>query len=251
MRSASGGIASSFCATRYQEGSDFHAGARHDVRERGRGECLLHGVHHPCARRVDIGGEVVDEVVFGEPAEAARVGEQMGERRRDRSLREKCAERFALVEAERGDVDEPDDVRCVRAERGDDLAAVGVSDDDRGALLELEHLAQPRDVVGERAQRELRRSHLEALRLEALDHAAPAGSVGPGAVDENDVRPSVHCRLPSSELWKGECRRRGAGAHHTIVRFESASGALGYARLEERCRRAPRGSSTGATRNSR
>src|SRR2546427_11464763 len=27
MRSASGGIASSFCATRYQVGSDFHAGA--------------------------------------------------------------------------------------------------------------------------------------------------------------------------------------------------------------------------------
>ena len=116
----------------------------------------------------------------------------MGECRRDRPLREQCAERFALVEAERGDVDEPDDVRRVRAERGDDLAAVGVSDDDRGALLELEHLAQPRDVVGERAQRELRRSHLEALSLEALDHAAPAGSVGPGAVDENDVRSSVH-----------------------------------------------------------
>ena len=81
----------------------------------------------------------------------------MRERRGDRPLREKRSERFALVEAERGDVDEGDDIRRVGAERGDDLAAVGVSDDDRGAVLEVEHLAQPRDVVGERAQRELGR----------------------------------------------------------------------------------------------
>jgi hypothetical protein len=67
----------------------------------------------------------------------------------DGPLREKCAERLALVEGERGDVDEADDVRCVRSEGRDDLAAVGVSDDDRGAVLELEHLAQPCDVVGE------------------------------------------------------------------------------------------------------
>ena len=61
---------------------------------------------------------------------------EMRQRRRDRPLGEKCAERLALVEPERGDVDEADDVRRVRAERGDDLAAVGVSDDDRRAVLE-------------------------------------------------------------------------------------------------------------------
>jgi hypothetical protein len=49
------------------------------------------------------------------------------------SLREQRPERLALVEAEGGDVDETDDVWSVRAERRDDLAAVGVSDDDRRA----------------------------------------------------------------------------------------------------------------------
>src|SRR5207244_388341 len=104
----------------------------------------------------------------------------MRERRCDRSLREKRPERFTLVEAEGGDVDEADDIRGVGSEGGDDLATVRVSDDDRGAVLELEHLAQPYDVVGERAERELGRPHLEALCLEALDDAAPAGPVGPG-----------------------------------------------------------------------
>src|SRR5262245_6685742 len=53
-------------------------------------------------------------------------------------------------------------------------------------------IAQPGDVVGERGQRELRRSHLESVRLEALDDAASAGPVGPGAVNEDNVGPAVH-----------------------------------------------------------
>src|SRR6266704_5981203 len=116
----------------------------------------------------------------------------MRECRCDRPLGEKRSERFALVEAEGGDVDEADDVRGAGPEGGDDLAAVGVSDEDRRAVLEVEYLAQPGDVVGERGQRELRRSDLEAVCLEALDDAAPAGPVGPGAVDKNDVRSAVH-----------------------------------------------------------
>src|SRR5712691_4621035 len=130
----------------------------------------------------------------------------MCERRRDRPLREKRPKRLALVETECGDVDEAHHARCVRAKRRDDLAAVGVSDDDRRAVLELEYLAQPADVVGKRGQRELRRPHLEALCLEALDDAAPAGPVGPGAMDENDVRPAVHLSpTPFVESWKDEC----------------------------------------------
>jgi hypothetical protein len=82
----------------------------HHVGECGGRKGLLHGVQDSRAFRVDVGGEVVDEVVLGEPAEAARVGEEMRERRRDRSLREKRPERLTLVEAERGDVDEADDV---------------------------------------------------------------------------------------------------------------------------------------------
>src|SRR5207244_13225532 len=140
----------------------------------------------------DVAGEVVDEVVLGQPAEAARGGEQMRERRRHGPLREKRAERLALVETERSDVDEAEDVRWGRAERRDDLTAIGVSDNDRGAVLELEHLSQPRHVVDERVERELRGSDLEAVCLEAFDDAAPAGPVGPGAMNENDVGPAVH-----------------------------------------------------------
>jgi len=40
-----------------------------------------------------------------------------------RPLREQRADRLTLVEPERRDVDEADDVRCVGAERGDDLAS--------------------------------------------------------------------------------------------------------------------------------
>src|SRR4029077_20917216 len=102
---------------------------------RGR-KSLLDGVQDPCAFRVDVGCEVVDEVVLGEPAEAARVGEEMRERRRDRTLGEKRSERFAFVEAEGGDVDEADDVWRVRPERGHDLAALGMPHDTRGGALE-------------------------------------------------------------------------------------------------------------------
>ena len=91
---------------------------------------------------------MVDEVVLGEPAEAERVGEQVRECGRDGSLGEERAERLALIQAECRDVDEARDVRGVGAERGDDLAAVGVSGDDRRAVLEVEDLPQPRDVVG-------------------------------------------------------------------------------------------------------
>src|SRR2546430_13972416 len=58
---------------------------------------------------------------------------EMLEGRRARPLREKRPERLPLVQAERGDVDKADDVWSVCAERGDDLTAVGVSDDDRRA----------------------------------------------------------------------------------------------------------------------
>ena len=99
----------------------------------------------------------------------------MRQRRRHRSLREKRAERFALVEPERGDVDEARDVWCIRPERGDDLAPIGVSDGDRGSVLEVEHLAQPGEVVGQRAQRKLGCPDLKAVGLQTLDDGAPAG----------------------------------------------------------------------------
>src|SRR4249920_781624 len=71
--SASGGITSSFSATRNHEGSDFHAGGAHHVVKRGQGQMLLHGVHDLRLDRIDIGGEVTEEIVLGEPGETLRV----------------------------------------------------------------------------------------------------------------------------------------------------------------------------------
>ena len=171
---------------------------------------------------------------------AAAAGDpDVRERRSHRSLREQPSERFALVESERRDVDEPDDVRRIRPERGDDLASIGVPDDDRRAVLEIEHLAQARDVVDERGQRELRRSHLKALCLEALDDAAPGGAVGPGSVDENDIWPAVHLRSSFARFRRSrKCRREPAPAHRTILRFVCSPR---VADVDPRTRRGARG----------
>jgi hypothetical protein len=67
-----------------------------------------------------------------------------------------------------------------------------VSDDKRWTVLELEHLPQAGDVVGERAQWKLRRSDVEAVGLQALNNTAPAGPLGPRAMNQDDVRPAVH-----------------------------------------------------------
>src|SRR6185437_7740516 len=72
----------------------------HHVAGGGGGQRLLHGVHHPCPDRVDVGGEMVHEVVFGQPVEAVGVGDQVGQRRGHRPLGQQRAERFALVQAE-------------------------------------------------------------------------------------------------------------------------------------------------------
>ena len=119
-RSACGGIASSYWATKYHDGSDFQAGTpitsvNAEARER-----LLHGEHHARPRGLDVRCEVLDEVLFGEPSEATGIGEQIGEGGRDRPLREELADGLALVEAERRDVHEPDDVRRLVAERRHD-----------------------------------------------------------------------------------------------------------------------------------
>ncbi len=102
---------------------------------------LLHRVHDPGLDRVDVGGEVPDEVVLGKPGEALVVDAEVGQRGRRGTLREQAADRFALVEAEAGDVDEADHVGRVGTERGDDLAAVGVTGDKRRAALQAQHVA--------------------------------------------------------------------------------------------------------------
>jgi hypothetical protein len=56
------------------------------------------------------------------------------------SLGQQCVECFALVEAERIDVDQADHIRRVGAQRRYDLAAIGVSGDDRRAVLKFQEL---------------------------------------------------------------------------------------------------------------
>lgn len=55
-----------------------------------------------------------------------------------------------------------------------------------------QHLAQPRNVSGQRGLWELRRGDVVAVGLQAVDDRAPAGAVGPRAVHKDDVRPDAH-----------------------------------------------------------
>jgi pimeloyl-ACP methyl ester carboxylesterase len=74
------------------------------------------------------------------------------------------------------------------------LAAVGVADDDRLAVLAVEDFAQPRDVVGECRHRKLRCGDDETVCLQALDDSAPPGAVRPGA------QPTSAAALKSAEI---------------------------------------------------
>jgi len=51
--------------------------AHHVARRRTMASGCLHGVHNSCRYGIDVGGEVLEEVVLGQPAEAAGVGEQV------------------------------------------------------------------------------------------------------------------------------------------------------------------------------
>lgn len=73
--------------------------------------------------------------------------------RHHRSLGEQLPDRFTLVESEGRDVHEADDVRRVPAERADDLATVRVACDDGRAVLTIEDLPEPCDVVRQGGQR--------------------------------------------------------------------------------------------------
>jgi hypothetical protein len=71
---------------------------------------LLDREHDPGLDRVDIGREVVDEVVLREPGEALGVDVEMGQGRIRRGLVQQGADRLALIQPERGDVDQANDV---------------------------------------------------------------------------------------------------------------------------------------------
>jgi hypothetical protein len=85
---------------------------------------LLYGVHHPRLARIDVGREVVHEVVFGQPSKPLLVDVEVRERRGRRSLSQQGSDRLALVEPEASDVDQSDDIRRIFTERRDDLTPV-------------------------------------------------------------------------------------------------------------------------------
>ena len=115
-------------------------GDAHDVTERGQCQRLLHRVHYLRRGRLDVAGEVMDEVVLAQPAEPLLVGDHVLQRRGHRAGRQQAADRLTLVEPEGRHVDQPGGVRRVGAEGGHDLAAVGVARHDRGAVLQVQHL---------------------------------------------------------------------------------------------------------------
>jgi len=62
-------------------------------------------------------------------------------------LREQPKCTLALVGDEGGDIDEPGDIRRI-ARFGDDHPAIAVTDQNGGALLQIQHPSGRRDVVG-------------------------------------------------------------------------------------------------------
>jgi hypothetical protein len=149
-------------------------------------------MHDPRLDRVNVGREMIHEVVLGQPGEALGVHVQVRQRWGRRTLRQQRADRFALIEAEGRDEDQADNVRRIRAQSSDDLTAVRMTGDDRRAVLAGQHLAQPGHISGQRGLGELGRDDLVAVGLQALDDRAPAGAIGPPAVDQDDIRPDTH-----------------------------------------------------------
>ncbi len=101
-------------------------------------------------------------------------------------LRHRAEGALALVDAERGHVNEGLRVVGPRARVGDDRAAVGVADQDDRAVDLLDEARHVLAVVGEAPQRVAHGERLDALRPQALDDLRPAGAVRERAVDQDD-----------------------------------------------------------------
>jgi hypothetical protein len=91
---------------------------------------------------------------------------------------------LALIRGEARDVHERLDVVSGRV--GDDAAAVGVADQDDGALDRLEDAGDELRITRDAAESVRRRDHRVALVLEAADHVVPTRGLSEGAVHEDD-----------------------------------------------------------------
>src|SRR5580700_10623742 len=97
----------------------------------------------------------------------------------------------------------------LRPECGHDVSTVRVTSNHSWAALAHEHFAEPRDIVGDRALRELRCGDRVSLRLQRFDHRAPTRSIRPCAMDEYNVRLVAHRSVLVSGVWLTTILRRG------------------------------------------
>jgi hypothetical protein len=67
-----------------------------------------------------------------------------------------------------------------------------VADEDRRAVLLVEHVVGGLDVAVERERLVLHDAHLEPVRGQQVADPSPAGSVYEPAVDEDDIAHIVH-----------------------------------------------------------
>jgi hypothetical protein len=111
--------------------------------------------------------------------------------------------RFAHVRREGRHIDQTRDLR-VGAGFGDDDAAVGMADENCRAVLPGQHSVHRRNVIPQRGQRDLDDANMVAAVGQDVVDAAPAGTVGEGTVDEQDV---VHADGRRRRL--GDRRRTG------------------------------------------
>ena len=159
---------------------------------------LLDREHDLGLDRVDVGREVVDEVVLGQPGEAVLVDVEMRQAGTQRSLLQQRADRLTLIQPEPGDVDQTNDVGRVGAERGDDLAAVGVPGNDGWPVLAGQDLAQPGDVIGQSGHRNWGAVTLYPSACKCSMTALQLEPSAQAPCTEDDVGQRSHDRAPSS-----------------------------------------------------
>ena len=89
--------------------------------------------------------------------------------------------------------------------------------DEGGSVLAAQNLAQPAHVIGQPGHLELGRGDAVPLRLQLLYHGTPAGAVGPGAVDQDDVGQRSHVEFLSRMRQLGSDSPT-ARTDHTVER---------------------------------
>jgi hypothetical protein len=139
---------------------------------------------------------MVNEVVFREPSKPVLVNVEARESRGRRTRGQKSPDRLTFIESESGNVNQGDDVRSVGTHSRHDLSPVRMPDYNGGAILAVKHLTQSGHVVNQRRFWKLRGGDVVPGCLEPLNDGRPARSIGPSAVNEDNIRKFTHCGSP-------------------------------------------------------